>query len=160
MKENNRYSWMKAHAPLGFPIEKEVSAWVFCMVASTFWCMRFFIRYLDYRGQLFEIRGGRKVLLENAKMPDFEYLTNNLFEIFGVVILFCVLAIVYHYYYHGQGSKMMYLMRRLPSKWELHIRCVTLPVLASVVTVIYMLVLRMLFYAIYLFCTPAQCLVI
>ena len=160
MKENTRNHWMKKHAPLGFPIEKEVSAWIFCMVASTFWCMRFLIRYWDYRGQLFEIRGGRKILLENAKMPNFEFLTKDLFEVFGVVILFCAVVIAYHYYYHYQGSKMMYLMRRLPNNWEVHIRCFTLPVFASVIAILYMMVLRLLFYAIYVFCTPTQCLVL
>ena len=161
MKEkSNKYYWMENYAPLGFLIGKEISAWMFCIIASTCWCMRFLVRYMDYRGQLFEIRGSRKILIENAKMPNFEFLTKDLFEIFGVVLLFCALVVVYHYYYHSQGSKMMYLMRRLPNKWELHIRCFTLPVIASVISIIYMLVLRLLFYSIYIFCTPQQCLTI
>lgn len=157
---DNRYSWMKNYAPPGLDIEKEETSWVACMVLATCWCMRFLFRYLDYRSQLFEIRGSRKILIEGAKMPNFEFLTKDLFEVFGVVLIFCALTIVYHYYYHYQGSKMMYLMRRLPNKWEVHLRCFTLPVVAGVITILYMLVLRLLFFAIYYWCTPIQCLVL
>lgn len=159
-EKTNRYGWMEPYAPPGLNIAKELSSWIFCMAASTFWCMNFLLRYWDYRAGLFEIRGGRKILLENAKMPNFEFLTKDLFEVFGIVILFCVLVVVYHYYYHYQGSKMMYLMLRLPNKWEVHRRCFALPVVAGAISIVYMLVLRMLFYGIYLFCTPAQCLIL
>ncbi len=159
MKEKMyRENWLETYAPPGLDIAKERASWVLCMVASTCWCMRFVGRYWDYRSRLFEIRGSRKILLEGAKMPNFEFLTKDLFEVFGVVLIFCGLVIVYHYYYHYQGSKMMYLMRRLPNKWEVHIRCFTLPVIAGVVSIIYMLLLRLLFYAIYYWCTPIQCL--
>lgn len=154
----NKNQWMENYAPLGLDIAKERASWIFCMVASTCWCMTFLSRYWDYRSRLFEVRGGRKILLEGAKMPNFEFLTKDLFEVFGVVLIFCGLAIVYHYYYHYQGSKMMYLMRRLPNKWEVHIRCFALPVIAGVISVAYMLALRLLFYAIYYWCTPVQCL--
>lgn len=161
MKEKgNRGNWMETYAPPGIDITKEKMGWIFCMVASTCWCMNFLLRYWDYYTRLYEMSGGRKVLIANAKMPNFEYLTKDLFEVFGLVILFCVLTVVYHYYYHYQGSKMMYLMRRLPNRWEVHVRCFTLPVIASVISIVYMVVLRMLFYSIYLFCTPAQCLIL
>lgn len=156
MKDKNQ--WMKSYAPLGLDITKERGGWIFCMVVSTCWCLTFLGRYLDYRSQLFEIRGNRKILIEGAKMPNFEFLTKDLFEVFGVVLIFCALIIVYHYYYHYQGSKMMYLMRRLPNKWEVHVRCFTLPVVAGVISIIYMMVLRLLFFAIYYWCTPVQCL--
>lgn len=161
MKEKNRNgNWMENYAPPGLDIEKERASWIFCMGASTFWCMNFLLRYWDYRTRLFEIRAGRKILIETAKMPNFEFLTKDLFEVFGIVLLFCALVVVYHYYYHYQGSKMMYLMRRLPNKWEVHIRCFALPVLASVISIAYMLILRLLFYAIYYWCTPIECLIL
>lgn len=160
MRENRKYHLLEPYVPPGMPIGTLLSSWIFCMAASTCWCMLFIVRYLDYRGQLFEYRNGRRVLLENAKMPNFEYLTVNLFEVFGIVLLFCALVVVYHYYYHYQGSRMMYLMRRLPNKWEVHIRCFALPIAAGVITIVYMLVLRMLFYAVYVLCTPSQCLIL
>ena len=156
MKNN----WLKNYAPPGLDMDKEKSSWILCIIISTLWCMQFLFRYFDYRSLLFETKPGtgKKILIEGAKMPNFEFLTKDLFEVFGIVIVFCALVVVYHYYYHYQGSKMMYLMKRLPNKWEVHIRCFTLPVVASVITFVYMVVLRMLFYAIYLWCTPAQCL--
>lgn len=64
----------------------------------------------------------------------------------------------YYYTYHYQGSKMMYLMKRLPDKWEVHRRCWTLPLAGTALLCVWMLVLRMLYFAIYMVCTPSQCL--
>lgn len=160
MKEKNKYRRLEPYAPPGLSIGTEITSWILYLAASTCWCMIFLVRYFDYRARLFENMGGRLFLIEGAKMPNFEYLTKDLFEAFGVVLIICALTIVYHYYYHYQGSKMMYLMRRLPNKWEVHIRCFTLPVIAGVITVIYMLLLRALFYGIYYWCTPIECLIL
>lgn len=159
-KSDEKRSWLESYVPLGIPLKQEVRYWGVTMAISTLWCLQFLLRYLEYRGSLYEIRGKRKILLENAKMPNFEYLTKDLFEIFFIVFLFCVLLVIYHYYYHYQGSKMMYLMRRLPNKWELHVRCFTLPVIGCVIMFAYMCLLRALFYMIYVFFTPHQCLVL
>ena len=153
-------SWMEPYAPPGAPLLQEKSYWIMTMIISTFWCLQYVLRYIEARNMLFEYRVGRKVLIEGAMMTSFESLTANLFEVFGLVLLYCVLVVVYHYFYHYQGSNMMYLMRRLPNKWELHTRCFVLPIMASIFTIAYMYVLRMLFLAIYILCTPSQCLVL
>ncbi len=150
--------WMKDYAPPGIAISQEVSYWLMTMAIATIWCLQFLLRYWENLASLYEIRGSRRVLMEGAVMPAFSNLTVDLFEVFYLVILFCVILVVYHYYYHYQGSRMMYLMRRLPNKWEVHIRCLVLPAIAGVLAVIYMLVLKILFYAIYILCTPSQCL--
>lgn len=151
-------NWMKMYAPPGIAISQEASYWMMTMGIATIWCLQFLLRYWDNLSSLYEINGSRKIVIEGAMMPAFWDLTYNLFEVFYLVILFCGVMIVYHYYYHYQGSRMMYLMRRLPNRWELHIRCLALPMIAAVLAMIYMLVLKILFYAIYIFCTPSQCL--
>lgn len=157
VKETVR-NWMERYAPPGIAISQEASYWLLMMAIATIWCLQFLLRYWECRASLYEIRGQRRVLIEGAVMPAFSDLTMDLFEVFYLVILFCVVLMVYHYYYHYQGSRMMYLMRRLPNKWEVHIRCCVLPIMAVVLSIIYMLVLRILFYAIYILCTPSQCL--
>lgn len=157
MKENKlEHSWMEKYAPPGVNLAQEVLYWVMTMTISTLWSMNFLLRYFQYRSNLYETRAGKTVLIEGAMMPTFEFLIEDLFEIFVLVFVFCVIVAVYHYFYHYQGSKMMYLMKRLPDKWELHRRCLTLPIAAFIITIFYVLVLRALYYAIYLIFTPQQ----
>ena len=159
MKRNNSdKSWMERYAPLGINLAQEVLYWVMTMTISTVWSMQFLLRYWNVYEKLFEWRGQKRVLMEGAMVPLFETLTENLFEVFFLVLIYCVLTAVYHYFYHYQGSKMMYLMKRLPKKLELHIRCWTLPVAGTVIAVVWMLILKFIYYAIYLLCTPNQCL--
>ena len=159
MKRNSSdKSWMERYAPLGINLAQEVLYWVMTMTISTVWSMQYLLRYGDAYQGLFEWIGKRKVLMEGAMMPAFEVLTENLFEVFFLVLIYCVLTAVYHYFYHYQGSKMMYLMKRLPKKSELHIRCWSLPVVGAVAAGVWMLLLKAIYYAIYLLCTPSQCL--
>ncbi|MBR2046680.1 MAG: hypothetical protein IJ958_11210 [Agathobacter sp.] len=152
--------WMKDYAPPGIHLSKEISYWFLILGVCTGWCGIFPFRYVENLNSLYEIRAGKRYLMENSFMPSFDFLTNGLFEVFSIAIAFSIFMIVYHYYYHNQGSKMMYLMRRLPNKWEVHIRCIILPVVGAVISIIYMFVLRMLFYTIYILCTPPQCLIL
>lgn len=151
-------SWMEQYAPPGIHVAQEVIYWIMTMTVSTFWSMVFILRYIEERNLLYVTRGGKKVLVEDAMMPGFEELAANRFEVFYLVIIYCVIIMVYHYFYHYQGSKMMYLMKRLPNKWEVHIRCCILPIAAIVITILYRNILKMLCYAIYIVFTPSQCL--
>lgn len=156
--KNNNRSWLEQYAPPGIPIVQEVRYWGIGMTICTFWCLQFIFRYWEERSSLYYQRAGRLILFEDACMPAFQDLTANLFVIFYFVIIYCVLLAVYHYFYHYQGSKMIYLMRRLPDKWELHIRCLLLPIVAGMIALAYRYMLEMLFYAIYILFTPSQCL--
>lgn len=160
MEVKDKYSWLKTYAPPGIHLAQEVGYWMMTMVASTLWSMLFLVQYLQARNLLFKTVAGKKVLIEGVLMPTFEDLITGRFDIFFLVIIYCVIIAIYHYFYHYQGSKMMYLMKRLPNKWEVHIRCLILPVCASIIAVVYMFVLRTLYYAIYILCTPSQCLVL
>ena len=78
----------------------------------------------------------------------------------GFCVLFVVLVamIIYHYCTYYQGSKSIYLMKRLPDKWELYKRCVHLPMIAMIVEIITIVGVMSLYYGIYLIFTPQQCL--
>lgn len=157
---------MKKYAPAGIPLKQEIGFWLGLMVFGTLWCLQYIFRYLQGRESLYQIssytiqgiQGKTQVLIDGVKMIPFEELTNGLFGSFYLVIVFCVVVAAYHYYYHYQGSRMMYLMRRLPNKWEVHIRCLALPIAGSLMAVLYAVLLKTVFYAIYIFCTPSQCL--
>ena len=104
-----------------------------------------------------ELSKGRE-LLPGAVMSLF----GNLLEgcSFGfIVLIVCMLALtIANYRYHYQGSKSIYLMRRLPKKYEMAKRCLLLPVAVIFVSLATICLLLVIYYQIYLFVTPEQCL--
>lgn len=68
-----------------------------------------------------------------------------------------VLAVVYRLSFRW-GSRSDHLMGRLPDRWELARRSFRLPLVLALVTLGVMALLLVLFYALYLVLTPAECL--
>lgn len=151
---------MEDYAPPGINIKAEFVWFLTGIIAASTWSLLFLIRYLSHRNELFCMRAGRLVVMEGAVMVPFEVLTTGLFHLFGLVFVYELAMVVYHYFYHYQGSKMMYLMKRLPDKWEVHKRCLILPSIAFIITFVQVHLLKGIYYAIYLIFTPAQCLAI
>ena len=149
---------LENYAPLGIDAGKQVGWWLVGVAVATLHSMLFLFRYVDRRADLYHLKAGKRVLIEGAVITDFETLTEGVFLSFYLIGIVTLLVIIYYYFYHYQGSKMMYLMKRLPDKWELYRRCITLPVVGAVLLMVWMLVVRMLYYSIYILCTPSQCL--
>ena len=155
---NEKMKWLEKYAPLGIELGKEINLYIAEVVIATLQSSLFFIRYLWALGDLYMYRGSKKVLIEGAVMQSFDSLTDNVFS-FGIIVCVATLMMAFvHYAYHYQGSKMMYLMKRLPNKWDVHRRVWTLPIVGCVLMALWMLVLRMIFFAVYILCTPSQCL--
>lgn len=57
---------------------------------------------------------------------------------------------IHHYYSHTRGSKSIYLMKRLPNRWEFVVRIWTFPVVFALVTGILTFTLLFLYYHYYL----------
>lgn len=97
-------------------------------------------------------------IMNGAMMPPFSHLIR--FSTAGFILLFAAMIILAfnHYLYHQQGSKSLYLMRRLPDRWELFRRCTGIPILVSVIGLAVMGVMTGLYYFYYIVHTPAQCL--
>lgn len=146
------------YAPPGLDVKREIKYFRNAFVCSFLWSLIFLHRYFEERAYLFEKRMGKMHLRKNASMPSFEVLTEDVFIGFILTIIFLFILVAYHYFYHYQGSKIIYLMKRLPNKKEFHLRCWILPMLASGITVITMIILKVMFYLIYIFATPSQCL--
>ena len=145
-------------APLGLDGKKEgqwiVTGWV---LAGLMAAIEFSNQYTDALARLY-LYGGSIKLIPGAVMTEFSLLVMGCE--FGFVLLGLALGLlaVYHYSYHSQGSKPVYLMRRLPKPWELHIRCLGMP-LAGIAGGLALLGLEcVLFYCVYRSCTPVQCL--
>ncbi|KPU45624.1 hypothetical protein OXPF_08570 [Oxobacter pfennigii] len=146
------------YVPPGANVRQELKWFAWGGAVSLLYSFGFLIRYLNDYSSLFLWDGSLRVLDISATMPDFiEVLGSSLI---GFLILeLCMSAvIIYHYAYHYQGSKSIYLMKRLPSRFELHRRCVTLPVLAVTASLCAALMLLLIYFAIYMAFTPKACL--
>lgn len=155
---SKKKSWLEDHAPLGINVHSEVTYYAGGVTVATIQSMGFLFRYGEARRALYEVKAGKPVLIEGAVIKDFASLTENMFLLAVVVCVVTLLASIFYYMYHYQGSKMMYLMKRLPDKWEVYRRCLTLPIAGATLMAVWAFVLRMIYYAIYILCTPNQCL--
>lgn len=124
------------------------------------WSLGILYRYLVIRSSLFYTSPAGKVeIFHDARMPAFDSLVYGLpLAGFGCYFGAMLLAVGYFYLYHRMGSMSVYLMRRLPNRWELHRRCWTVPVLGALAGLVLLGMLLGVYYLIYRFCTPAQCL--
>ena len=161
MKQRKKLD-LTPYAPVGFDAEREWKVfWGSLTAAGLFSCF-YLYAYWDAWDHLFSKHGFQgsvtRTLREGAIMPDFVELLDKYLWGFVVVALCMAAYGVYHYLYHYQGSKSIYLMRRLPDRWELHRRCLTLPVAGIVISMLCMVVCLLLFYWVYMTFTPASCL--
>ncbi|MBQ8518057.1 MAG: hypothetical protein IJ455_00435 [Agathobacter sp.] len=156
MREKTK--WLEKYAPPGIDVSTEIAWLIGGNVLATLHSMMFLVHYVTARGELYERRVSGMVLIEGTVIRGFGELTAGVFLSMQVVCIIALLVSVYHYFYHYQGSKMMYLMKRLPDKWEVHKRCLALPIAGSCITFVWMMLLKMIYYAIYILCTPSQCL--
>lgn len=101
---------------------------------------------------------GVRYLKADAFMPSFSSLLG--FSLYGCII--AVLAMIplawLFWHSHSTGSKSIYTMRRLPQRWELAKRCLTVPALAAAAYLTEAAVLLAIDFAIYRLATPAQAL--
>lgn len=128
------------------------------IVGLGFACLSFLTRFIHARGELYEWQHREQVLIPGAQMKDFvEVLGPSLWGFWVVIFALAALA-AFHYLSHWQPSKSIYIMRRLPDKWELHRRCLTAPVLGVMVSLALAFLALVIFYWIYMYATPEVCL--
>ncbi len=97
-------------------------------------------------------------LIRGAVMTDYYLLIESLFIGFTIVAICMLALIIYHYAYHTHLSRSIYLMKRLPNPFELHRRCISLPLLTAFMCALCVVVLIVLYFLFYLIVTPKECL--
>ena len=101
----------------------------------------------------------------NYVLSECDFLSTLLFPLLGVSIFFgfvyvAIAAIILAIsYYRGfsQESQSLYLMRRLPDRWEYHRRCWVQPLLSAAAELILFALLIGLCWLLWYFATPAPC---
>ena len=149
----------RRNVPPGYNYKWELGFWCGGMVCAWLYSLGFFVRLLAYLDLLYGWNNaGQRVLLIGAVMTDYSEVLDN--ALFGFVILaVCMVFLaVMHYLYHRQGSKSIYVMKRLPSAFEMHRRCLTLPALGASLSLLSAFFLMLIYFAIYVGATPEECL--
>lgn len=154
-----RHKWMARRLPPGVDAPKFETSLIVGVAAALLFHLQFILRYLSARSNLYVYYHGTNLRqLNGTMMPAFgEILASSLYGCFVAALAMIVVAIQF-YAGHYQGSKSIYTMRRLPDRWELWRRVLTLPVLAAIGFLLLAFLLRCLDFTIYMLFTPDQCL--
>ena len=150
---------MEKYAPPGVNIQQQIDFFITGNIISLIVSLYFFVEYFNEYQRLFEFDGEKRILLIDAIMPDFPLVLNKFligFFIMAVCMLFYV--IFYYSYYYQNGSKSIYLMKRLPRKTEIHKRAWTLPLTFAALCLIISFLLAIFYLCFYLLVTPEECL--
>lgn len=127
------------------------------MIVSVFFSMGFLPEYFN------EVRDINRELTRSALMGT-EYLGREL-SLFSDLVnikmvmfpLYCVgflIFVFFNYRYFWQESKSVYVMGRVKSFWELHIRCWAMPLLGMAVVALTGFLIYWLYWRIYVGCAP------
>lgn len=150
---------IERYAPPGVDVQTEVERTVWGLIAAAVLSLRFFLAYVDRRTYVYDLLedfpGPEKIVV----MPTFREIFSWSFLGFWIFLLAMAALAVFHVAYHYQGgSRPVYLMRRLPDRWEYRRRCLALPAAGALCALVVMAILLGIYLAVYLNCTPAQCL--
>lgn len=145
-------------APPGLDLHVEKRVFGCGMALSTLFSMFYIINLFGERAKLYRKVGTEVHLRPDAVMPDFVDVLRPFLMGFLILALCMAAFIAVHYAYHHQGSKSIYLMRRLPDRWERHRRCWTLPLLGIAACLLAALILLLIYYGLYMLATPKACL--
>lgn len=146
------------HLPCGFPAKMEQNILGGMLGSAIGLTLPLAVRIVNAKNDLYTHRGGKKFLMEGAVMVDFIDLVEYAFLGFFLAIILSLAFGIYHYAFHYQGSKSIYLMRRLPKASELHRRCWTVPVAAALIITAVMIATFLLYFGLYFIITPDGCL--
>lgn len=150
-------NWAR-YAPPGAELKGHKYLFRFGLILALIYAACFLLEYGEEYGDLFWVNGDLRVLRSGVVMPDFVVLLDNYLIGFGALAVAMLLYAGVYYQYHRQETKSIYLMRRLPNRWELHRRCWTLPVVSAAASAAAGFVVLLLFFWLYMEMTPASCL--
>ena len=153
-------SFLDRSFPTGYGYKTELKVVLIALVTgSLISLIRFNGAYSFERQALYMRRGTELILDESRVIPDFVIiLGDKLYILLILAALVFILASGIHYAYHHNGSKSIYLMRRLPGRFELHRRCLLIPLISALVFILAAALLLLVYYLIYMNSTPEACL--
>lgn len=150
--------FVKKYSPPGIKLGVEKNFLLIGLFLALFYSSEFVADFISARNELFYYVGKNRILDTSAVMPSFRIVLGN--SLIGFIILGISMLgfIAYHYFYFRQGSKSIYLMKRLSDKKELYFRVLTLPVIAFLFCLTVAFIVLLIYFTVYLIFTPKPCL--
>ena len=139
--------------PVGYEPEQELQWTLFGLIASTLCSLIFPVRYFQELQNLYRYEQKTGEIISIASFPE---LIRFCFVGFWITALLLLIFAAFHYFYHFQGSHSIYLMRRLPGRWELARRCLAFPLAGIAACALAAGLLLVIYAAIYVFVTPER----
>ena len=151
---------LRRYFPPGMKLSGYIQFFVTAYLCSGLYAALFFIPFGDAISNLYDYTSEGRVLREDAVMRNFTVILGNSYIGYLIIAVFSLMMIFSTYLYYRQGgSKSIYLMRRIPSASELHIRCLTIPLAMFAISIASAFLCIVILYAIYMIFTPSQCIV-
>ena len=143
-------------APAGLDGKRETVRAGCALAGSALWSLGAPVRMAQRWGEIrrMQLRG----YYENLYMLPFSEIMGSALWGFALTALCLAAVAAWHYVCHRQGSRADYLMRRLPDRWELHRRCLAIPLAGILTAALLALALRGFYWWLYLTFTPPECL--
>ena len=148
---------LSRYVPVGASFRRFIKGYLLYLGFSVLYSFGFLIRFNTAYNHLYYVERGIRVLRPDSIISDFHELIDHFFIFFQLMIPLMILYMFFFYMSHYTESKSIYLMKRLPQKYELYVRCMTLPLIGIIITIITGFLLLMLYYLIYMNVTPTQC---
>ena len=149
---------LSRYFPVGIERRRELRRLLYAALAALLYSMGFLVRLAGAHGELYtELRDGTRVLIKGAVAEDFARLLRGSMIGFWVMAGAALLWASYFYGYHYQGSRSIYLMRRLPQRGELHRRCLAFPIFSVLALLLLMALTTAAYFLIYMSVMPAEC---
>lgn len=148
------------YSPAGYDWRQELKYFAGGLISALLYSLGFLYRLGNARNLLYITSPltGKRVLREGMLMQDFAELLGRSLLAFPLVALMMAVFGALHYAYHRRGARSDYTMRRLPDRWELHRRCLTIPACAVLICLIAGFLMLLVYYGIYMLATPPECL--
>lgn len=149
---------LKKYYPPGYDYAKEWGSIILCFVIGTIFSMAlFFIELTNVMNWLYDTVLGERTLMEGAIAQPFMELMEGQPVCFAPMFIFILIMMFYHYAYYYQGTKSIYVMRRLSSKKYIIKSCVMGTGVGMGIGLAAILVLWILYYLIYRLAIPSEC---
>jgi len=149
---------IRRYHPPGMEIKGFVQFFVTGFLLAGLYADLFFIGFGNALDNLYHYPKGEKTLIPDAVMKDFYELLDGAYMGYILLAVFSVMMIFFNYiYYFQNGSKSIYLMKRLPNASELHKRSLVLPISMAVISILGAFLCIVILFVIYMIFTPSQC---
>lgn len=150
--------WYAPFVPPGMTMGGELGFFAIGCGIALCYSWGFFGRLFNAIDELYHYLHGERQLIPGAVMPPFYEIFDHAW-LWYFLLLLCMIGYgIYHAAYYRQGSKSIYLMRRLPDRMAYYRYTWTSTVCAVLLCLLFAMLCLLLSYGIYLWCTPDECL--